>query len=76
MAIAAALELDVGVQPVLMAAAVAAAASFLTGVATPANLMIMEPAGYRLTDDWKLGLPMLVLDFLVAVLLVPLIWNF
>ena len=37
---------------------VSAAASFLTPVATPANLMVMEPGGYRFGDYWKLGLPL------------------
>ena len=59
-----------------MALTVAAAASFLTPVATPANLMVMEPGGYRFTDYWKLGLPLLALYVVVAVLVVPLIWSF
>ena len=42
-----------------MAVAVAAAAAFLTPVATPANLMVMGPGGYRFGDYWKLGLPLL-----------------
>jgi di/tricarboxylate transporter len=75
-AISAADELDVSAKPVLIAVAVAAAAAFLTPVATPANLMVMEPGGYRFGDYWKLGLPLLVLFGLVAVLLVPLIWQF
>ena len=41
--------------------------SFLTPVATPANLMVMEPGGYRFGDYWKLGLPLLVLFGVVAV---------
>src|SRR6478609_8233893 len=45
-------------------------------VATPANLMVMEPGGYRFGDYWKLGLPLLVLYGLVAVLLVPVFWRF
>jgi hypothetical protein len=32
---------------------VAAAASFLTSVATPANMMVMGPGGYRFGDYWK-----------------------
>ena len=60
--------------PVLMCVAVSAAASFLTPVATPANLMVMEPGGYRFGDYWKLGLPLLVLFGAVAILLVPLVW--
>ena len=75
-AVSAATELDVSVQPVLMAVCVAAAAAFITPVATPANLMVMEPGGYRFGDYWKLGLPLIVLYGLVAVILVPMIWSF
>jgi di/tricarboxylate transporter len=75
-AISAAAELDVSSKPLLMAIAVAGAAAFLTPVATPANLMVMEPGGYRFGDYWKLGLPLIAWFGLVAVLLVPLIWSF
>jgi di/tricarboxylate transporter len=60
----------------LVAVAVAAAAAFLTPVATPANLMVMGPGGYRFGDYWKLGLPLLVLFGAVAVLLVPVFRSF
>jgi di/tricarboxylate transporter len=75
-AISAAADMNVSAQPVLMAVAVSAVASFLTPVATPANLMVMEPGGYRFGDYWKLGLPLLVLFGAVAVLLVPNFWPF
>jgi di/tricarboxylate transporter len=75
-AVSAAAELDVSAKPVLMAVAVASAAAFLTPVATPANLMVMGPGGYRFGDYWKLGLPLMALYGLVAVLLVPVIWSF
>jgi di/tricarboxylate transporter len=75
-AISAAADIDVSAKPVLMAVCVASAASFLTPVATPANLMVMEPGGYRFTDYWRLGLPLLVLFGATAVLLVPTIWSF
>ena len=69
-------ELAVSPKPVLMAVCVASAASFLTPVATPANLMVMGPGGYRFSDYWKLGLPLLALFGVVAVFLVPVIWSF
>lgn len=75
-AISAAAEMDVSAQPVLMAVAVSAAASFLTPVATPANLMVMGPGGYRFGDYWKLGLPLLFFFGAVAMLLVPVFWSF
>jgi di/tricarboxylate transporter len=75
-AVSAAGELDVSPKPLLMGVCVASAAAFLTPVATPANLMVMGPGGYRFGDYWKLGLPLLVLFGLVAVLLVPVFWAF
>ena len=59
-----------------MSTAVAAAASFLTPIATPTNLIVMGPGGYAFGDYWKLGLPLLTLFGVVAVLLVPVIWSF
>ena len=58
------------------AVAVASAAAFLTPVATPANLMVMGPGGYRFGDYRKLGLPIRALFGVVAVFLVPVIWSF
>jgi di/tricarboxylate transporter len=75
-AIAAAAELDVSVRPVLMFVTVISSAALLTPVATPANLMVMGPGGYRFGDYAKLGLPLLALYFAVGVGLVPVFWPF
>ncbi len=75
-AISSAAELGVSSRPVLMAVNVAAAAALLTPVATPANMMVMEPGGYRFGDYWKLGLPLLAWFFVISVGLVPVIWKF
>ena len=74
-AVSAAADMDVSAEPVLMCVAVSAAAAFLTPVATPANLMVMGPGGYRFGDYWRLGLPLLALFGVVAVLLVPVFWS-
>jgi di/tricarboxylate transporter len=67
-----------GISPkaVLMSVAVTSAAALLTPVATPANLMVMGPGGYRFGDYWKLGLPLLLLYGVMGVLLVPVFWPF
>lgn len=75
-ALGAAADMDVSVQPVLMSLNVAAAAALLTPVATPANLMVMGPGGYGFKDYPKLGLPIMLWFFVVAVFIVPLIWRF
>ena len=75
-AVAAAVELGISPRAVLMSVAVAQAASFLTPVATPVNLIVMGPGGYRFGDYWKLGLPVMLWFFLVATFLVPVFWPF
>lgn len=74
-ALSAAADLDISAKPVLMAVCVASSAAFLTPIATPANMMVMEPGGYRFGDYWKMGLPLMVFYGVIAVLLVPLIWS-
>ncbi|MBZ9655987.1 SLC13 family permease [Phyllobacterium lublinensis] len=74
--VAAATAMGISPRPVLMSTAVAAAAAFLTPIATPTNLMVMGPGGYAFSDYWKLGLPLLIWFFVVSVFLVPLIWRF
>lgn len=75
-AMVAALDMGISPNPVLMSVAVASAAAFLTPVATPTNLMVMEPGNYRFGDYWKFGLPMMLWFFVVAVWLVPVFWSF
>jgi di/tricarboxylate transporter len=74
--VAAATTMGVSPLPVLMCIAVAAAASFLTPIATPTNLMVMRPGGYAFGDYWKFGLPMMIWFFVIAVFVVPLVWRF
>jgi di/tricarboxylate transporter len=75
-AIAASNNIGVSPRPVLISVAVAAAAAFLTPIATPTNLMVMGPAGYKFGDYWKLGLPLMIWFMLIATFYVPMIWRF
>jgi di/tricarboxylate transporter len=73
-ALSVAMESGISPMPLLMCVNVASAAALLTPIATPANLMVMGPAGYQFTDYWKLGLPLMLVYFLVAVFVVPFWW--
>jgi di/tricarboxylate transporter len=73
-AVAAALETGVAVEPVLVVVAVAGAASLLTPIATPANMMVMGPGGYLFGDYWRLGLPVMAAWLAVTLVVVPLVW--
>jgi len=74
--IAVATAMGVSVLPFMMALTVIGGAAFLTPIATPANLMVMEPGGYKFTDYWKLGLPLSLFFLAMSVLYVPLVWPF
>ena len=75
-AISAADNLDVSSKPVLMSLLVASTAAFITPIASPPNMMVLEPGGYRFGDFWRLGLVTMLLFFVVAVFLVPAVWPF
>ncbi|MFC9324553.1 SLC13 family permease [Kitasatospora sp. NPDC057015] len=75
-AVSAAHDAGISVQPVLMCVAVAAAAAVLTPVATPANMMVMGAGGYRFGDYWRYGLPVLGWFLVVTLTVVPLVWRF
>jgi di/tricarboxylate transporter len=67
---------QIGSEPyaLLMAVAVAASAGFLTPVAHQSNVLVMGPGGYRFGDYVKVGLPLNVLIFAVAMIIVPVLW--
>ena len=75
-ATAAAASMGVSPRPVLMNLCIAGSASFLTPIATATNMMVMGPGGYSFDDYWKMGLPLTLWFFVVAVFIVPMIWSF
>ncbi len=75
-AMAAAAGMGVSPRPILMSLCIAGAASFLTPIATSTNMMVMGPGGYSFNSYWKLGTPLMIWFFVMAVFYVPLVWRF
>lgn len=75
-ALAAAAQVHVDPRPVLMLVCVAGAASLLTPIATPANMIVMGPGGYRFGDYWRLGAVLMAAWLVVAVFVIPVFWPF
>ncbi len=69
-------QLQTSPYPLMMATAVAAAAAFLTPIASPTNMLVFTPGGYQFSDFSRLGLPLLLLVFVVSIVLIPVIWPF
>lgn len=75
-AIATALGMGISPYPFVMGIAYAVAASFMTPVSHPVNVLVMTPGGYKFKDFIKNGLPFSLIVLLVSVLLLPLIFPY
>ncbi len=63
-------------RPFLMAVVVGANLAFLSPVAHQANAMVMGPGDYRYRDFIQVGLPLTIALSVLAVALIPLVWDF
>ncbi|MFM9863807.1 MAG: SLC13 family permease [Micropepsaceae bacterium] len=72
-AIATAQAMDLNPRTFAMMVAVAASCSYLTPL-EPSCLMVYGPGRYRFSDFFKVGLPLTILIYGLAILLVPIVW--
>ncbi|MDD5703181.1 MAG: SLC13 family permease, partial [Dehalococcoidales bacterium] len=75
-AIAVGTSLNIDPRPLLVAIAFAASTSFATPIGYQTNTMILSAGGYRFTDFTVIGLPLNIIFFVIAVLLIPILWPF
>lgn len=72
------LAVSLGADPkaILMTVCVAANAAYASPVGTPPNTMIYGPGNYTFINYIKNGVPILVIQLILCVFVVPLIWPF
>jgi di/tricarboxylate transporter len=75
-AIIAAEKLSISPYPLAVAVVVAASAAFVTPVSTPVVTLVVDPGRYKFMDFVKIGVPLLLLAYLVTLLVAPLIFPF
>ncbi|MFZ7103096.1 MAG: SLC13 family permease [Peptococcaceae bacterium] len=68
----------IGASPhaILMTVAIGASCAFATPVGTPPNTLVLGPGGFKFMDYVKVGLPLIVVCFIVSIIVIPMIWPF
>jgi len=75
-AMTAATTLGIDPRPLIIAIAFGASASFMTPVGYQTNLLVYGPGSYRFSDYIKVGVPLTVVFWILATLMIPLVWPF
>jgi di/tricarboxylate transporter len=68
--------LGVNPKPLLMAVAFGASASFATPVGYQTNTIVMGPGGYTFGDYLRVGVPLSIITWITATILIPIFWPF
>jgi di/tricarboxylate transporter len=68
--------LGVNERPFIMAVTLAASYAFASPIGYQTHMMVFGPGGYRFTDFMRVGIPLNLLMWITAIILIPLIWPF
>ena len=67
-----------GASPLAVVAAIgfSASSAYVTPIATPPNTLVYGPAGFKFVDYVKVGGPLFILTYILAIIIIPIVWPF
>ncbi len=75
-ALSLAAQVGLDARPFVFVICYAASASFMTPVGYQTNLMVYGPGGYKFGDYFKIGFPLAFILWIVAIVVIPILWPF
>jgi di/tricarboxylate transporter len=68
--------LGVNERPFILAVTLAASYAFASPIGYQTHMMVFGPGGYRFNDFMRVGIPLNILMWITAIILIPWIWPF
>lgn len=66
---------NINPRALVMGVALATSMAFITPLGHPVNILVMSPGGYNFRDFMKVGIPLVVILFVVVMIFLPLFWR-
>ncbi|OYV04951.1 MAG: sodium (Na+) symporter [Verrucomicrobiales bacterium VVV1] len=70
------IKLGVSPWPFVMAVTVASSTAFALPMGYQTHMMVYGPGGYRFSDFLRVGIPLNLICWVIACLIIPLVWPF
>lgn len=72
------IALEIGADPraVLMATVIGCSCAYATPIGMPTNTMVYGVGGYKFSDYTKVGLPLILINFVASMILLPILFPF
>ena len=72
------IALEIGADPraVLMAVVIGGSCAYATPIGMPTNTMVYGIGGFKFSDYAKVGVPLILINFLVSLILLPILFPF
>ena len=62
--------------PFIIGVCIGASCAFMLPMGYQTHMMVYGPGGYRFSDFIRMGLPMNIITWVMASIIIPMVWSF